>query len=398
MRLLDDWLKHYIAYNHFNEAPEHFHFWTGVGVIAAALRRKTWLPMGYFQWTPNFYIILVAPPGIVTKSTTIGIGQDLLRDLPGIHFGPSSMTWQSIISELTEVSEAVQYENGEFVQMSCLSFFVSELGNFMNFEDKQMLDLLVELWDGKIGNFTRRTMGAGKIEAVNPWMNIIGCTTPAWLTDNLPRTMIDGGFSSRCIWLFGHKKKRRIAYPQRQIIPDDMGKMKALLMHDLGEIATFKGPFVLTEEAYKCGEAWYGDHCDKLEAGDPQRTGISGYLARTQTHVHKLAMVLSAARRNDMKITEKEIKDSVAILSSIETEMPKVFTAVNTSVEMEKAGDIINVVRSKGKMRRTELYQMFFHKMTSKEFSEAISSGIDAGLLEQAQSGVTLWIKVPGVM
>lgn len=396
MRLLDDWLKHYIAYNAYNEAPEHFHFWTGVGVIASALRRKTWLSMGYFEWTPNFYIIIVAPPGIVNKSTTIYTGQDLLTEVPGIHFGPSSLTWQAMVAELTDIGEAVPFDNGDYRQMSCLSFFVSELGTFMNFGDKELLDLLVDLWDGRVGNFVRRTMGSGKVEAVNPWLNIIGCTTPAWLSDNLPKAVIDGGFSSRCIWLFGNKKKRRIAYPHREVVPEHVDKLRLQLIHDLVEIAQLKGEFTLTEDAFKFGEQWYQKHCDKLEAGDPERTGLGGYLARTQTHVHKLAMVLSASRREDMKITKRELEDAAAILASLETELPNVFKALNTSEEMEKASDILNVVRQKRKVRRTELYQMFFHKMTSKEFSEAITSAIEAGLLEQIQSGVTLWLKVPG--
>jgi hypothetical protein len=396
MRLLDDWLKHYIDYNHFNEAPEHFHFWTGVGVIAAALRRKTWINMGYFQWTPNFYILFIAPPGIVTKSTTIHIGQDFLREISGVHFGPDSLTWQSLIAELTEVSEAVPFDNGDYHQMSCLTFFVSELGTFINFEDTDFLDLLVDLWDGRIGNFARRTMGAGKSEAINPWLNILGCTTPAWLSDNLPRALIDGGFSSRCIWLFGYKKKRRIAYPQRLIVPAQLETLKLKLVHDLQEISQLKGEFRLTEEAYQFGESWYEKHCDKLEEGDPQRTGISGYFARTQTHIHKLAMVLSAARREDLQITKKELEDAAMILGTVESDIPKVFKSLSTSVEMEKASDILNVVRSRGKIRRTELYQMFFHKMSSKEFAESISSAVEAGYLVQVQSGVTLWIAVPG--
>ena len=70
MRNYSDWLKAYMEYAGYGEAPKYMHFWTGVSVIAGALRRKVWIDEIYFKWYPNFYIIFVAPPGVVSKSTT----------------------------------------------------------------------------------------------------------------------------------------------------------------------------------------------------------------------------------------------------------------------------------------------------------------------------------------
>jgi len=65
-RLLENWLKSYMHYSSFSEAPDKMHFWVGVSTIAGALRRRVWIDQGYFQWTPNFYIVFVSPPGIVS--------------------------------------------------------------------------------------------------------------------------------------------------------------------------------------------------------------------------------------------------------------------------------------------------------------------------------------------
>lgn len=93
MRKLKHWLKAYMNFTRASESPDAFHFWTGVGTIAGALRRRVWLDMRHFQWTPNIYIILVGPPGVANKSTTVRIGSSLLSQVDGIHFGPQSMTW-----------------------------------------------------------------------------------------------------------------------------------------------------------------------------------------------------------------------------------------------------------------------------------------------------------------
>ena len=83
-RIHKDWLKAFIEFGSFGEAPLQTLFWTGVSTIAGALRRRVWIDQKYFQWVPNFYIILVAPPGGISKSTTANSGMNLLRDVPGI--------------------------------------------------------------------------------------------------------------------------------------------------------------------------------------------------------------------------------------------------------------------------------------------------------------------------
>ena len=69
-RHFPDWLSAYVEYTSFSEAPRRMHFWAGVSAIAGALRRRVWFDQFYFQWHPNLYIVFVAPPGIVSKSTT----------------------------------------------------------------------------------------------------------------------------------------------------------------------------------------------------------------------------------------------------------------------------------------------------------------------------------------
>ncbi len=63
-RFHSNWLEGYYHYTKHSEAPDLFHFWTGVSVVAGALRRQVWIDQRYFQWTPNFYIVLVGPAGV----------------------------------------------------------------------------------------------------------------------------------------------------------------------------------------------------------------------------------------------------------------------------------------------------------------------------------------------
>ncbi|KKK66944.1 hypothetical protein LCGC14_2958990, partial [marine sediment metagenome] len=82
-RNYDNWLSGYAEYTKHSESPDLFHFWTGVFTIAGALRRQVWIDQRYFQWTPNFYIVLVGPAGIAAKSTSLRLGTSLLRRVEG---------------------------------------------------------------------------------------------------------------------------------------------------------------------------------------------------------------------------------------------------------------------------------------------------------------------------
>lgn len=97
-RYFDNWLPAYVNYAAVTEAPRRMHFWAGVSAIAGCLRRRAWLDQKRFSWFPSFYVIFVAPPGVVSKSTTIDIAMDLLNKVPGVKFGPNAITWQALVT------------------------------------------------------------------------------------------------------------------------------------------------------------------------------------------------------------------------------------------------------------------------------------------------------------
>jgi len=194
----------YAEYTKHSESPDLFHFWTGVFTIAGALRRQVWIDQRYFHWTPNFYIVLVGPAGVAAKSTSLRLGTNLLRFVDGIKFGPKSMTWQALTHALEEAFGLVPFPNGDLYPMSCITCSITELGTFLRPEDKVMMDVLVDLWDGQLEPWDRRTVyKEGQVLIENPWINIMGCTTPAWLRDNMPEAMIGGGLIRRIVFVYG---------------------------------------------------------------------------------------------------------------------------------------------------------------------------------------------------
>lgn len=380
MRHYSDWLSEYMEYSAYSEAPDKFHFWTGVGVLAGALRRRVWLDMGYFQWTPNFYIVFVAPPGIVNKSTTASIGMNLLRRVPEIHFGPDAVTWQSLVQSLAGSTETVEI-GGLHHAMSAITIVSSEFGTFLNPNDREMVDVLVSLWDGQVGVWKKATKTQGEDSIENPWINIIACTTPDWIAGNFPEYMIGGGFTSRTVFIYAEKKRHLVAYPSAHI-PKEWKERGDKLVHDLEVISTqIKGEYTLSSEARTWGERWYNGH---YQGGMPSHLSDSrfgGYWARKQTHIHKLAMVLAASQSNSMVIQKEHLEKANEIVTTLEYDMPKVFANIGKTDMTRVIGEIIAYIRSVDSINVQTLYQQFHTRLGYSEFEEAIKSALKTGYI-----------------
>lgn len=379
-----------MEYASHSEAPKHMHFWTAVSTLAGALRRQVWVDMAYFKWYPNFYVILVAPPGIVSKSTTAGIGMSLLRKVPDIKFGPDVVTWQALVQGFAESTLSFELQ-GEFHAMSALTIESSEFGNLLNPQDKEMVDLLVSLWDGKPGAFEKRTKGSGCDVVENPWINLIACTTPAWIAGNFPEYMIGGGFTSRCVFVYADKKDKLVAYPSEHV-PTNMQQMAQHLVEDLCQISLLKGEYKLTPEAFAWGKAWYSQHYEAKHIHlDDERFG--GYLARKQTHIHKLAMILAAAEGDVMVITAEHLALANQMVTDLEQDMQFVFSKIGKSEDSVFAERLIWYVHKRGSCTFAEAYRyVHAHFPKVQDFEAVITGAVRSGYLIMKQQGTDMWL------
>ena len=382
-RRFPNWIAKYMHYSRHSEAPDAFHFWTAVSTIAGALRRRVWLEESYFQVTPNFYIIFVAPPGIATKSTTVELGMRLLRRIEGVHFGPNSMTWQALTVAMEEAIQAVQWDENRIMQMSCLTIVASELGVFLKVKDDGLIDVLTDMWDGKQAPWEHRTKTAKegektRTQIVNPWMNIIGCTTPAWIRRNFPSYIIEGGLTSRCIFISAKTKRHLVALPHKHINHEEFLAEGDALCEDLNIIAELCGEYRMSPEAEDWMEQWYEKHWGNF-AEDGIGDRYSGYMSRKQTHIWKLSMILAASQRNELIITLDDIVAANRFVSSLETDMHKMFETIGANDAARQTTDILQHVRSSGSISFRDLWRLFMPFMAYRDFDAAVKSLVAAG-------------------
>lgn len=389
MRKLSNWIEAYTLFTNNTEAPEKFHRWTAISTIAGALNRKCWVNIGRFPIYPSFYIVFVAPPGIATKSTTANQGIKLTRDSKVISVYEGSLSGAGLWDELKDAERIIQFDN-KTMQMCCLNVFASELGVLFGQKGEDLIDPLVDMWDGK-DSLSHRTRGLGKMEMARPYINLLACTTPSWLANNAGLYAIDGGFFSRTVFVYADEKEKLIAYPEA--VPD-MERNYEMLSHDLALIGEMRGEFKMTEDARAYGEEWYKN----LYENPPEHIKgelFQGYRSRRQNHLHKAAMVVSASSRSDMVIDLEQMVEADDLLMAFEEDLSTVYQSVSVTKDTKNyqrlKKDIIN--SGANGITKVNLFRMVSSVMTWQEFDMSLSALVFAREIKMSQKADDVILK-----
>lgn len=382
-RIHSDWIEAYLSYSSFTEAPAHVRFWVAVSTIAGALGRKVWIDQYSFKWFPNHYIFLVGPPDVVSKSTTMKLGMSLLKQVPNMVLGPTSCSWQALVQAMASMGEDWDFGDGKVTTINPCTVSSSELGNFMKPKDGEFLDTMIALWDGDTID-KKLIKDGGNCYVENPLLNLNGCTTPSWITLNIPEHMLEGGLLSRVIFVYADEIDHPVAYPA-DAMPKDILKLEKALVNDLTIISRLKGPMTILPDAKEWATEWY----NKMKTSDVAEDEKSrDRVTRKQTHVHKLAMILSIARRNTGTIELKDLQDAVQKIEELAEYRQRVISSVGQSVQSVLTEQILSFVKTKKKISERDVYRKVHTQLPNlNEFMELMTGLEKAGYITRRNMG-----------
>lgn len=346
MRLLENWIQGYLKLTEETEPPQRFHLWTAITMVGAMLGRKCSVKLGPEVFFPNLYTVLIGPPG-VRKGTAIKYGTDILREVQNATMAPDAVTKEQLIAEFELVKDSVNV-NGNMLIHSSLFVVAPELVVFIKENDHERLGYLCQLYDG-LDKFEYKTKTSQNFFVVNPGLWILGATTPNWIEIAMKQLGVGGGMTSRTIFVFSAKKGKHI--PVTRMKPFDP-VLRSKLITDLASIRQMSGRFEVTKEADEVYSVWYEGRYKETSIEDER---FDSYWERYPSMVIKTAMIISASRREDLKVIASDIVGAIRFFEAIHPDMPQAFRAMGHNVLGSQTEMVRDLLREKRRAYKHEI-------------------------------------------
>lgn len=294
-----------------------FRKWTAIFAIAVATRRRVWMISPGFDADlplyPNFYILLVARPGI-GKTLAAKRVEKLLRHRGELRFTPHDITGPALLKNMADPTRRDPPEiiDGQMVQVTHRAAILSEWANFLPHDDFDMMATLSTLWDSEKTHEKETVMRGGEtIE--NVFLNILGGVQPAWFAEQMPRGAWGQGLFARVILVQSDEK---IEEDEDADIPDPSRWDPWLA--EVEKVMHLKGRMHLSADAKAEMKKW------RLSGYDPAPVHalLEGYNGRRKMQVWKLAMVSALASRRELVVRGSDVLWGIATLAEAEKTMP----------------------------------------------------------------------------
>lgn len=370
-RNFENLIDAYLDYSSGHESTVRVRKWCIISVIAAALERRVSISRGYFPLFPNLYTFIIGRSGLIKKTTSTGIAVNLLREISDIRIMSERLTSSALVEQLAMAGK--QYEiNGQTMKQSALFAYASELAVFLEEVYGDITTLLTTFYDG-IPHDCNKPWVYGSImrgdrKIYGPCLNILGASTKAWLTKCIPRSEIEGGFTSRIVFVVENNLPDvLIAWPEYN---EDREIQKLKLVEDLREIHSLCGVYEPDKYAKGKFTKWYQMHMTTVlpQNQDPL---MVGYMSRKGDTILKLSMIRAASQRDELVITCKDLDWAIDEIDDLEKDWRLAFD--NVGLKTGVAYEMKKMVSARRFVKKRELVDFFTGKAPMVEIMKAIA-------------------------
>ena len=343
--------------------------WAGLTCLSAMAGKKIWLPMGHFNVYLNLYVIYVSPPGM-RKSTALNFATKFLEDAKGPALAMDCTSREALVSTMSKLEVAFRPSDGSapfsFTPMVLLAPEMSEL---LGVSRDGMSSLLTTIYD-KVGDYNASTIKR-KLETIaNPYLVMLGCATPKWITERLKDDVISGGFARRCVWLYESERPTRITMPT--ITPAQAEAWRRCILYGQ-QLKRVSGIFTFTPEAFALYDSWY------TSAIPPVDEALTGYYDSKHMQVLKTAMLWSLSESFDLVLRPQHIHHTLELFKLLESNLHRVFEGVGRNELHGLSSSLLNILRQAGGiLEEKKVYTFMFASGTEYEIRQVVDHLITA--------------------
>lgn len=371
-RQLESWVGGALEYTTAIQSPYVFRLWAALTTVGAALQRRVWTRIRGQKQYANLYTVLVGPPG-TGKGNAMKFMRELARKIQSIHIAPDSITKRALYDHLAELSAdstTIDPITNEPRTQAALTAYIDELGVFIPPRDIEFMVALSNLYDN-LDFLHHKTAHHGEARIENICFNMIGGCTTSWIRDGFTSTVLEQGFPARLILVHSEEE---VEVP---LFNDDAAAhlnqtLRDALIHDLEAIAHLQGEMVWRRDAASYFQEW-------VKGGmlpRPSDPRLAHYARRRVTHVSKLAMILSAARRGSLEIQLEDVVGARSLLIDAEREMGGAIRDVGSNDMSAQMQSIINFINRRFEATQKGVYEYVIRQVFMRDIRPGTATAL----------------------
>ncbi len=335
-------LDHYMDYMSPLETPLSYDFWCGMWLLSSTINRRMTINRPHAPVYLNLYLVICADAGTTRKSSAIRRCEEVYR---AAKLGEEcttltgSFTPEAMLAALAGTT--LHYGHGTAHVIS------SELVTILGKEKYTVAlpGLLTDLYDCPAVREVSRA-GAGKIRIDNTYVSFLAASTPSWLVRAINPDVIEGGFTSRCLFVIEEQRKRLVAWPDGVTDSSIVDRLASMLGDVRDDVSRWSSRGIdLTDSAKTRFVLWYERR--DYSATDPFTASFD---AREDHHVLRLAGLLAANERS-WQISVHHIDHAIKIIAHHKKTAAHMFGVQRSSVRMMEGVDKVReVLRESGEL------------------------------------------------
>lgn len=370
----DNFLDMYIDYTKETESPPDFHLWCGIYIASIALGRKCLIDMNAFQVYPNFYILLLARSG-EKKSIPVILAKKFLNSQePRPNLIAQKLTPEALIDamRIQEVNDKAtiyrEKHEGHVV--------VDEMVLFLNRStyDNGLAGLMLNFFDAD--EFEYKTKGGGSQKLNDIFFSVLAATTPEQIPDIIPEKAIGGGLTSRFLIVTTQQRQPRVPVPKLLKITDKLKRA-------YDRLSMLNGIFTFEKKALDHYTEAYMNWGNHPFSRDPT---LSGYANRKFTHLFKVAMVVTACRTYDTKISYADYLRAEEVVNGLEANLPFIMNVITSTPQGQVMSQVMRLIEA-GVKSKKELVKFMSNKITVHELDTLLDTLEQGGRIRRDYSG-----------
>lgn len=311
-------LSDYMKYMDPLETSYAYDFWTACWLLGNTCGRDLFVDRPGAPVYLNVFAILVAESGVTRKSTAVRHATNFAR-----HMGVTN----PLLIETKTTPEKLQHvlwKQSEADGHSAAHISVSELATFLGREKyvETMPALLTDLYDCPEIRTGGGTLGAGTQTLLNVYLSFLSASTPSWLLRAVNPDVIEGGFTSRVVFIVSEEPKRQQSWPEP--LDDALRVRLQSYLLTIADRARDVGRLSISEGGRKTFDKWYRS---RLHHRDPFR---ASFQSREDAHILRLAGLLSI-NDDTWHIQHNHIVAAIKIITQVREDGASIFEGTGSN-------------------------------------------------------------------